>query len=341
MRVSEQWTLGAAYLRSLFSYCIDGPPRPFSATFAVTNRCNLRCSYCNSPFLDPAELDPDSIGVLFSRLAVMGVRRLGLAGGEPLLRSDLGDIVHRAKRHGFWVSVNSNLNLFAKRGASLTQADMIYTSLDGTPATHAAARGDKQAEEVVRAMRELVRAGKPVVAICVVTEHSWQQVDYLLDLAEEVGFLVHFQPQCVDTELVRGSAPVTVTNDQWRAFWGTLAERKRAGRPIASSLPYLEYLSGWADFSVSALYDPTQNCAAGRGFLYIDPLGIAYPCAYTKGKVGGIALLREDWERAWDRRTPCTSCVVGPMLEFNLLFRSPLRAAFDHRRTYASQGAAS
>lgn len=337
MKLREQWVLGSAYLRSLLSYWIDGAPRPFSATFAVTNRCNLRCTYCNSPFLDPAELDLDRIGVLFSRLQAMGIRRIGLAGGEPLLREDFGDIVRLAKQHGFWVSVNSNLSLFERRGESLAEADLIYTSLDGSPAAHAAARGDERAERVVEAMRALIRAGKPVVAICVVTEHSKDEVDYLLRLAEEVGFLVHFQPQCVDTELVRGAPSATVTNEQWRTFWRIIVEHKRQKRAIASSLPYLEYLSQWANFSVSALYDARETCPAGRGYLYIDPLGIAYPCAYTKGKTRGVPLLEKDWQRAWDRHTPCTRCVVGPMLEFNLLFRSPVRAALDHFYTYASK----
>jgi len=49
---------------------------PFSATFAVTNRCNLRCSYCNCPFIDPTNLDLPRIAVLFDRLREMGIRRL-------------------------------------------------------------------------------------------------------------------------------------------------------------------------------------------------------------------------------------------------------------------------
>ena len=44
--------LGYAYGASLLAYMVDGTPRPFSATFAVTNRCNLRCGYCNCPFID-------------------------------------------------------------------------------------------------------------------------------------------------------------------------------------------------------------------------------------------------------------------------------------------------
>ena len=48
--------MALAFGRSLLSWYIDGTPRPISATFAVTNRCNLRCSYCNTPYLDPRNL---------------------------------------------------------------------------------------------------------------------------------------------------------------------------------------------------------------------------------------------------------------------------------------------
>lgn len=333
MVLAEITALGGAYLRSLLTFYVDGHPRPFSATFAVTNRCNLRCAYCNSPYLHQPELDGDRIELLFARLRQMGVRRLGLAGGEPLLREDFGDILRLARSRGFWVSVNSNLNLFERRGQCLYDAHLVYTSLDGTPATHAAARGDPNAPRVIEAARRLVQAGVPVVAICVVTEHTLEQVEPLLDIAESCGFRVHFQPQCVDTELVRGSVPRSVPHRRWQQFWLGVLEAKRRGRAVASSSAYLESLTRWPDFSVSAVAEPQARCAAGRGFLYVDPQGIAYPCAYTKGKVAGIDLLAADWVKTWDRKTPCTRCVVGPMLEFNLLFQRPFRTGWDHFRT--------
>ncbi|MCX8072305.1 MAG: radical SAM protein [Candidatus Binatia bacterium] len=336
MSVFNTVALASAYARSLLAFYIDGSPRPFSATFAVTNRCNLRCSYCNSPFLDPTELDLGQIRLLFQRLRRMGIRRLGLAGGEPLLRADFPQIVRTAREVGFWISVNSNLSLFERRGSCLYDANLVYTSLDGPPAVHAATRGDPNAGRVVNAARTLVRAGVPVVAICVVTERNLTAVEPLLQIAEDAGFRVHFQPQCVDTELVRGKPTGSVSPAEWQQFWRLLADEKRRGRPIASSTPYLEALSAWPDFAVSAVYQAHVRCAAGRGYLYIDPQGVAYPCAYTKGKTKGIDLLTEEWTQSWDRDTPCTQCVVGPMLEFNLLFRKPLRTAWEHARTTLS-----
>lgn len=334
MKWSDRLGLGYSYATSLLAYMVDGPPRPFSATFIVTNRCNLRCAYCNCPYIDPSDLDLARIETVFDRLAAIGVKRLGLAGGEPLLRPDLPDIVDAAKQRGFFVSINSNLTLYKRHPERLAKADLVYTSLDGDEAAHIAARGRHAHTGVLEAIADLHRAGKPVVAICVVTEHSIGQAEFLLDQAERLGYRMHFQPQCVDTEIVRGEAP-PISNERLREFWRGLLEAKRRGRPIVSSTPYLEYLAEWQDFTVSAVHDPKVRCGAGYGYLYVDPKGMAYACAYTKKKMDAVDLLADDWRATWNRETPCTRCSVGPMLEFNMLFQRPFAAAREAMRSYS------
>jgi MoaA/NifB/PqqE/SkfB family radical SAM enzyme len=334
VRLADKLAVGYAYGTSLLAYMVDGAPRPFSATFAVTNRCNLRCTYCNCPFIDPTNLSLEQIALLFQRLRSMGVRRLGLAGGEPMMRADIGDIIALAKDQRFYVTVNSNLTLYDRHPERLALADLIYTSLDGDAEAHVAARGEHAHDGVLAGIARLIRAGKPVIAICVVTEHSIPQVDGLLRQAETVGFRMHFQPQCVDTDIVRGALSPAVSNEQLRAFWRNLLTEKRNGRPIISSTPYLEFLAGWEDFSVSAYHDPAARCPAGHGYLYVDPLGKAYACAYTKKKMDAVDLLAQDWRTAWDRQTPCNTCTVGPMLEFNMLYKRPFTAALEGLSTY-------
>ena len=80
----------------------------------------------------------------------------------------------------------------------------------------------------------------------------------------------------------------------------------------------------------------TRGARPAVGFFYIDPQGNAFPCAYTKGKVPPINLVREEWRGPAPGVTPCTDCSVGPMVEFNSLFRQPLRAAVDAAGSYAS-----
>ena len=324
--------LGAAYAISLVSYWAHAKPRPLSASFAVTNRCNLRCSYCNTPFLDPHDLPLDRVEVIFQRLRAMGAQRLGLVGGEPLARKDIAEMIAMAKRMGFYVSVNTNLVLYDRKPEVFDEVDLVFTSLDGDADVHTRNRGEGSYDGVLEAIAALVDRGKPVIAITVVTEHNLDQADGLLRQAEGLGFTLHFQPQCTDTDIVRGEIPGDLTNERLRRFWAELLELKKAGRPIASSSHYLAVQSRWRDFRVSAYHDPAHRCAAGRGFLYVDPQGRAYPCAFTKGKAKPIDLLAEDWQQAFPGTTPCTRCNVGPMLEFKLLYERPLPAGLDALR---------
>ena len=64
---------------------------------SVTDRCNLRCTYCmpeNVTFLDKSELLSFEEMTRFVRVAAtLGVNKIRLTGGEPLLRRDLPALV--------------------------------------------------------------------------------------------------------------------------------------------------------------------------------------------------------------------------------------------------------
>ena len=78
---------------------IDTLRRPLaSLRISVTDRCNLRCSYC-MPEQDyvwlPRErlLSFQELATVAGVFAELGVSRLRLTGGEPLIRSDLPVLV--------------------------------------------------------------------------------------------------------------------------------------------------------------------------------------------------------------------------------------------------------
>ncbi|MDP6529750.1 MAG: GTP 3',8-cyclase MoaA [Gemmatimonadota bacterium] len=67
---------------------------------SVTDRCNLRCAYClpheNVEWIPRAEILSYEEIVRFVRVvAPLGIRKVRLTGGEPLLRKDLPDLVKR------------------------------------------------------------------------------------------------------------------------------------------------------------------------------------------------------------------------------------------------------
>ena len=70
---------------------------------SVTDRCDLRCVYCmpeRQIFLPKAEvLTIEELDRLSSAFIGLGVRRLRLTGGEPLVRKGVMELVERLSRH--------------------------------------------------------------------------------------------------------------------------------------------------------------------------------------------------------------------------------------------------
>lgn len=70
---------------------------------SVTDRCDLRCTYCmaeHMTFLPKAEvLSLEELDRLASAFVGLGVRKLRLTGGEPLVRKGIMTLVERLSRH--------------------------------------------------------------------------------------------------------------------------------------------------------------------------------------------------------------------------------------------------
>jgi GTP 3',8-cyclase len=105
---------------------------------SLTDRCNLRCTYCMPPegldWLPKPELLTDDEVV---RLVRVGVERLGITevrftGGEPLLRRNLVDIVARTSAFGAEISLTTNGIGLARLAAPLAEAGLarVNVSLD-------------------------------------------------------------------------------------------------------------------------------------------------------------------------------------------------------------------
>lgn len=82
---------------------LDRHNRPLgNLRLSVTDRCNLRCGYCmpeeHYSWLQKAEvLTLAEIKVLVDAFCLLGVRKLRLTGGEPLMRPDLVELVKMLK----------------------------------------------------------------------------------------------------------------------------------------------------------------------------------------------------------------------------------------------------
>jgi cyclic pyranopterin phosphate synthase len=127
---------------------LDRRGRPLGdLRISVTDRCNFRCPYCmpreafgaDHPFLRRAEiLTYEEIGRLAAIFVGLGVRKLRLTGGEPLLRRDLPVLVAGLARlegpagEPIDLALTTNGSLLAERAAALAAAGLrrVTVSLD-------------------------------------------------------------------------------------------------------------------------------------------------------------------------------------------------------------------
>lgn len=69
---------------------------------SVTDNCNLRCIYCmeenqNDFFIDKEKLSCDEIYKIVLHFAKLGIKRVRITGGEPLVRPDIVELVGKIR----------------------------------------------------------------------------------------------------------------------------------------------------------------------------------------------------------------------------------------------------
>ncbi len=129
----------------------------------VTNRCDLRCSYCfmnagaSGAVYEPSLEEIRKLMVQARNEHPLGSKAIQITGGEPTIREDLLDIVNMAKDVGFsHVQVNTNGLKLADSAEYCKQlkaakVNTIYMSFDGvTKKTNPWIEKNKQAIENLR-----------------------------------------------------------------------------------------------------------------------------------------------------------------------------------------------
>jgi GTP 3',8-cyclase len=175
---------------------------------SLTDRCNLRCSYCMPPegldwLPDDSVLTDDEV----VRLIRIGVERLGIqevrfTGGEPLVRRGLVDIVRRTRELGehLDISVTANALGLSRNATALKDAglDRVNVSLDTARADtfHRITRRDRF-HDVVAGLEAAQAAGLGPVKVNAVLlrGENEDQAPELLAWCLERGYELRFIEQ--------------------------------------------------------------------------------------------------------------------------------------------------
>lgn len=183
------------------SSLIDPYGRPVrELRITVTRACNYKCIYCHGEGETPRrprELSPEEIEQIVKAAASLGVRRVKLTGGEPLLRRDILEIVRRLSlvRGVEEVSLVTNGFYLADMALELKEAGLsrVNVSLSTlNPAKYRLLTGVDGLSRVLKGIEMAVEAGLNPVKINYVYLRGLTEDDFwnLAEYAANAGVSV-------------------------------------------------------------------------------------------------------------------------------------------------------
>ncbi len=165
---------------------------PYSVTWGVTHGCNLRCTTCYDvvDYKRHSLNTADALSVI-ERLAKVGISFIVFAGGEPLIRNDLFQLMAHCRIHNIGIGLRSNGILIttevARRLAELELA-VAGISLDGaTEQSHDAIRGSGSFQKTIAGIKELLAAERRVNIEVVLSRRNASESLQFVQLAENLG----------------------------------------------------------------------------------------------------------------------------------------------------------
>lgn len=97
-----------------------------SLRISITQRCNFDCFFCHQEGESGpnGEVTPEEIEIIVSVAAEMGITKVKLTGGEPLLRDDVVEIVRRISPYVEEVSMTTNGYMLKEKACDLREAGL-------------------------------------------------------------------------------------------------------------------------------------------------------------------------------------------------------------------------
>jgi MoaA/NifB/PqqE/SkfB family radical SAM enzyme len=291
--------LGLGFLTGRFIHC----------NLQITYRCNLKCKICD--FWKPeyegrSELSLSEIKIIGKKLSRLGTLILSLAGGEPLIREDIFDVITALnKANHFPILITNGWFVDQTVARDILRAGLqeISVSVDySDPARHDAMRGKKGSwARAIRAL-ELLNRARPdarnrVHMITVLMDDNIDDVENMMKIARELGVTYMVNLYSYNRGAKKGRLPRAGVTEK-------LLELKRRYPEFITLTTYLEHLDQ------AIVEGGIGDCQTGRLLMNIDSVGNVARCTETLGEpVGNI--LREDIEnirRKLNERQKTSEC---------------------------------
>jgi cyclic pyranopterin phosphate synthase len=274
---------------------------------SVTDRCNLRCFYCmppqGIPLLPRDEvLSYEEIHMVVQAAAELGIAKVRLSGGEPLVRDGLAGLVEKLSRiEGIDdLSLTTNGVLLRQQAEELRRAGLrrVNVSLDTLqPARFRQITGYDRLKEVLQGIEAARRAGLEPVKVNMVVMRGVND-DELLDFARltvKEGWHVRFVELMPLVERFT-SAQSFMSAGEIRQLLAPLGELEPC-LPPAGNGPAKYYRLPGAEGTLGFITPVSEHFCFGCNRLRLTARGKLYPCLLAEEEVD----LRETLRRGASR----------------------------------------
>ncbi|MCW4002523.1 MAG: radical SAM protein [Candidatus Bathyarchaeota archaeon] len=266
---------------------------PLIMSWNVTRECNMKCSHCyinaTEKKLDD-ELTTKEAKALMDQIYQVSRPLLVLSGGEPMLRSDVFELIQYGASKGLKIGLGSNGSLIDDVAARKLKAAGITTvsiSLDShIPEQHDEFRGVAGAwEKAVNACKALRNNNVLVQVNTTLTQQNYNQIDDIMSLAESIGVENFHLFFLVPTG--RGSKIADISPQKYEDMitktFAKVHKHRLNVRP--SCAPQFMRIAQGMGLDMRQWI---RGCIAGLHYCRIYPNGDVTPCPYLPIKLGNV-----------------------------------------------------
>lgn len=168
--------------------------RPFFLHFESTYRCNLKCGFCNvwrnNPYLH--EASTETFKGRLSEAWSLGCRLVSFTGGEPLMRRDIGELVHHSLSLGYYVGLVTNGVLLDKHLDDLRNIDFLAVSFSYDRVAFNRSRGTRLFCRIRNNIVEAADGGLNPVLFCTLDDETTPHIDETIQFAKDNELEIHF-----------------------------------------------------------------------------------------------------------------------------------------------------
>ncbi|MDP7443886.1 MAG: GTP 3',8-cyclase MoaA, partial [Candidatus Bathyarchaeota archaeon] len=175
-----------------------------SLRVSITQRCNFDCFFCHQEGESGSkrEATPEEIETIVSVAAELGIGKVKITGGEPLLREDIFEIVRRVSTHMVEVSMTTNGYFLSEKACELKEAglDRVNVSFhSGKPDIFCKINGSASYQRVKNGIAKAKICGlNPVKLNMVIMKGiNAEEIPQMIDFSTKVGVtlqLIEYQP---------------------------------------------------------------------------------------------------------------------------------------------------